>query len=93
VSLLLLEGSLLVVVEVGSAVTSSWKIVKRPKILLRGACEVVSELAISRVDEKITIRRDHNSMGSEKDVNFHIVRRPFMVTCISPTVISLHTSK
>lgn len=40
-SLLLLEGELLVGLAVGATVTSSWKIVKRPELLLRGACEVV----------------------------------------------------
>jgi hypothetical protein len=45
------------------------------------------------VEEKITIRRGHNSMGSEKEVSFHIVQRPFVVTHISLTVISLLTSK
>ena len=56
-SLLLLEGDLLVGLAVGASVTSSWKIVKRPGIPLRGSCEVVVELAISGVEEKLTIRR------------------------------------
>ena len=56
-SLLLWEGDLLVGLAVGIAVTSSWKIVKRPELLLRGACEVVVELAISGVEEKLTIRK------------------------------------
>ena len=56
-SLLLLEGDLLVGLAVGVAVFSSWKIVKRPGILLRGACEVVVELAISGVEEKLAIRK------------------------------------
>ena len=55
-SLLLLEGDLLVGL-VGVPVTSSWKIVKRPGLLLRGACEVVLELAISGVEEKLAIRK------------------------------------
>ena len=42
---------------VGAAVTSSWKFVKRPELLLRGACEVVVELAISGVEEKLAIRK------------------------------------
>ena len=54
-SLLLLEGDLLVGLAVGAAVTSSWKIVKRPELVLRGACEVVLELSISGVEEKLTI--------------------------------------
>jgi hypothetical protein len=57
VSLLLLEGDHLVALAVGALVTSSWKIVKRPELPLRGSCEVVVELAISRVEEKLTIRR------------------------------------
>ena len=55
-SLLLLEGDLLVGL-VGAPVISSWKIVKGPGLLLRGACEVVVELAISGVEEKLTIRK------------------------------------
>ena len=55
-SLLLLEGDLLVGLAVGTAVFSSWKIVKRPG-LLRGASEVVVELAISGVEEKLAIRK------------------------------------
>jgi hypothetical protein len=45
VSLLLLEGDLLVGLAVGASVTSSWKIVKRPGLPLRGSCEVVVERA------------------------------------------------
>ena len=55
-SLLLLEGDLLVGL-VGVPVISSWKIVKRPGLLLRGACEVVLDLAISGVEEKLAIRK------------------------------------
>ena len=55
-SLLLLEGDLLVGLAVGVAVTSSWKFVKRPGLLLRGACEVVVELAISGVEEKASLK-------------------------------------
>ena len=50
------SGDLLVGL-VGVPVTSSWKIVKGPGLLLRGACEVVVELAISGVEEKLTIRK------------------------------------
>jgi hypothetical protein len=57
VSLLLLEGDLLVDL-VGVPVTSSWKIVKGPGLLLRGACKVVVELAISKVMENISIRKE-----------------------------------
>ena len=56
-SLLLLEGNLLVGLAVGAPVTSSWKVVKRPGLLLRGACDVVLELAISGVEEKLAIRK------------------------------------
>ena len=56
-SLLLLEGDLLVGLAVGAPVISSRKIVKRLGLLLRGACEVVLELAISGVEEKLTIRK------------------------------------
>ena len=55
--MLLLEGDLLVVLAVGAPVISSRKIVKRPGLLLRGACEVVVELAISGAEEKLTIRK------------------------------------
>jgi hypothetical protein len=57
VSLLLLEGDLLVGLAVGASMTSSWKIVKRPGLPLPRSCEVVVELAISGVEEKLTIRR------------------------------------
>jgi hypothetical protein len=57
VSFLLLEGDLLVVLAVGASVTSLWKIVKRPGLPLRGNCEVVVELAISGVEEKLSVRR------------------------------------
>ena len=89
-SLLLLEGDLLVGLVVGASVTSSWKIVKRPGLLLRGACEVVVELAISGVEEKLTIRKGPIFVkGSEKKVSLRGVRESFVVTRISPTVISL----
>jgi hypothetical protein len=42
---------------VGASVTSSWKIVKRLGLPLRGSCEVVVELAISEEEEKLTISR------------------------------------
>jgi hypothetical protein len=50
-----LEGDLLVGLVVGALVISSWRIVKRSKLLLRGACEVVVKFAISRVEEKLAI--------------------------------------
>ena len=56
-SLLLLEGAILVGLAVVVAVFSSWKIVKRTELLLRGVCEVVVELAISGVEEKLAIRK------------------------------------
>ena len=55
-SFLILEGDLLVGL-VGVPVTSLWKIVKMPGLLLREACEVVLELAISGVEEKLAIRK------------------------------------
>jgi hypothetical protein len=57
VSLLLLEGDLLVGLAIGASVTSSWKIVKRPGLPLHGSCEVVVDLDISGVEEKLSIRR------------------------------------
>jgi hypothetical protein len=57
VSLFLLEDDLLVGLAVGASVSSSWNIVKRPGLPLCGSCEVVVELAISGVEEKLTIRR------------------------------------
>jgi hypothetical protein len=42
---------------VGVPVTFSWKIVMRPELLLRGACEVVVELPISGVEKKLAIRK------------------------------------
>ena len=56
-SLLLLEGDLLVGLAVSAPMISSRKIVKRPGLLLRGGCEVVVELTISGVEEKLTIRK------------------------------------
>ena len=74
-SLLLLEGDLLVGLVVGTAVSSSWKIVKRPGFLLRRACEVVVELAISRVEEKVAIRKgpipSWDRLGEEGEPSWH----------------------
>jgi hypothetical protein len=50
-----LEGDLLVGLAIGATVTSSWKIMKRLGLSLCGICEVVVELAISGVEEKLTI--------------------------------------
>jgi hypothetical protein len=76
------------------AVSYSWEFVMRPGLLLHGACEVVLSLAISRVEEKLTIRRSLIFVrGSEKKVILCSVRGFFMVTRTSPTVISLRTSK
>ena len=79
-SLLLLEGDLLVGLAVGAPVISSRKIVKRPGLLLRGACEVVLELAISRVEEKLTIRKGLflRGIGSEKKVSLRGVGESFV---------------
>ena len=86
-SLLLLEGYLLVGLAVGSAVSFSWKIVKRPGLLLRGACEVVVELAISGVEEKLSIRKGLLLCGidSEKKVSLRGVGKSFMEPHTSPT--------
>jgi hypothetical protein len=68
--------------------------VKRPEILLRGACEVVLELAISRVEEKLAIRRSPIFMrGKKKKVSLGDVRGSSVVTRTSSTVISLLASK
>lgn len=87
-SLLLLEGDLLVGLVVGTLVTSSWNIEKSPGILLRGACEVVVELTISRVEEKLAIRKCSIVLcgrGLERKVILHGMRGTFVVTHISPT--------
>jgi hypothetical protein len=52
-----LEGDLLVGLAFDASVTSLWKIMKRPGLPLRESCEVVVELDISGVEEKLTIRR------------------------------------
>jgi hypothetical protein len=55
--------------------------VKRPGLLLRGACEVALKLAISEVEEKLTIRRSPIFVrGKEKKVKFRSVRGFFVVT-------------
>jgi hypothetical protein len=48
-----------------------WKIVKRPMLLLCGSYEVVLELAISRVEEKLTIRSPNfvEGLGEEGDLS------------------------
>jgi hypothetical protein len=74
VSLLLLEGDLLFGMAVGASVTSSWEIVKRPELSLRESCEVVVELAIFRVEEKLTRRSLASWGGSEKKVSLRDVR-------------------
>jgi hypothetical protein len=48
---ILLEGDLIVGLAVGAPVTSSWIIVKRPRVILHGASEVVVELGISEVEK------------------------------------------
>jgi hypothetical protein len=75
-------------------VSSSWKFVKRPGLLLCGACEVVLELTISGVEEKLAIRRSPIFVrGKEKKVNLSGIRGSTVVTCTSPTTISLLASK
>ena len=78
-SLLLLEGDLLVGL-VGAPEISSWKIVKGPGLLLRGACEVVVELAISGVEKKLAIRKGLflRGIGSEKKVSLCGVGKSFV---------------
>jgi hypothetical protein len=94
VSLLLLEGDLLAGFGGCSAVSSSWKFVKRHGLLLRGDCEVVLELSIFGVEEKLTIRRSPNFVrGSGKKLSFRSIRGSFVVTRTSPTVISLRVSE
>jgi hypothetical protein len=70
---LLLEGGLLV--GGWCPMTFSWKVVRTPGFLLRRAGEVVVELAISKVEEKLkvvlTLWR-----GSEKKVSFRSVWGP-----------------
>jgi hypothetical protein len=74
-----LEGDLLVGL-VGVPMTSSWKIVKGPRFLLCDACEVIVELAISGVEEKLAIRKGLflRGIGSEKKVSLHGVGKSFM---------------
>jgi hypothetical protein len=81
-----LEGDLLLGLTVGVAVTSSWKIVKRPGLSLRGVCQVVVELAISGVEEKLTIRRGPSFVGdSKKKVNLRGIQEPLWVpTSLQP---------
>jgi hypothetical protein len=68
--------------------------VKRPGLLLCGACEVVFELAIFGVEEKLKIRRSPNFVrGSEKKVRFCSIWGSFVVSRTSTMVISLLTSK
>jgi hypothetical protein len=88
VSLLLLEGDLLVGLAVGDVVTCLWKIVKRHGLLLDRCCEVVFELLISGVEEKLAIRKKVVVLCEfrlEKKVSLHGVRKIFMVARISPT--------
>jgi hypothetical protein len=69
------------------------EVCKRPGLLLRGAREVVLELAIFRVEEKLAIRGSPIFVrGKEKKVSFCSIRRSFVVTRTSSTVISLLTS-
>ena len=85
-SLLLLEGDLLVGLELGALVTSSWKIVKRPGLLLCGSCKVVMELAISEVEENLAIRKGHilRGFGLEKKVSLRVRWESFVEPHTSP---------
>jgi hypothetical protein len=68
--------------------------VKSLGLLLRGACEVVLELAISGVEENLAKRRSPIFMrGKENKVSLCGARGSFVVTLTSPTVISLLASK
>jgi hypothetical protein len=68
--------------------------VKRLGLLLCGAYEVVLELAISGVEEKLAIKRSPIFVrGKEKKVSLGGVRGPSVVTRTSPMVISLLASK
>jgi hypothetical protein len=68
--------------------------VKRPGLLLRGACEVVLELAISGVEEKLAIRSSLIFVrGKEKKVSLSGVRGSSVVIHTSPMLISLLASK
>jgi hypothetical protein len=63
VSLLLLESDLLVGLAVGASV-------KRLGILLRGGCEVVVKLAISRVEEKLYIVKEPLLCGGSRRIKW-----------------------
>jgi hypothetical protein len=80
-SLLFLEGDLLVGLAVGSPMTSSWKIVKRHGLLLRGACHLQSGEKYSRKEMKLVL----HGIASKKKVSLHGVWKTSMVTRISPT--------
>jgi hypothetical protein len=68
--------------------------VKRLGLLLRGACEVVLELAISGVEEKLAIRRSPIFVrGKEKKVSLGSVWGSSVVTRTSLMVIILLASK
>jgi hypothetical protein len=68
--------------------------VKRPGLLLRGACEVVLEFAIFGVEEKLAIRSSLIFVrGKEKKVSLGGVWGSSVVTHTSPMVISLLASK
>jgi hypothetical protein len=43
--------------SVGVPVTSLWKIVKRFRLLLRGACEVIVEISMFGMEENLYIRK------------------------------------
>jgi hypothetical protein len=57
VGLFLLEGDILVGLELVASVISPWKIVKMSKLFLSGACELVVEHAIFGVEEKLSIMK------------------------------------
>jgi hypothetical protein len=71
-----------------ASVTSSWKIVKRPGLLVHGDCEVVVKLFISELEENLALRERPFVLcciGLENKVRLRGIQETFMVACISPT--------
>jgi hypothetical protein len=68
--------------------------VKSPAFSFVELCEVILELAISRVEEKLAIRRSPIFVrGKEKKVSLGGIRGSSVVTRTSPMVNSLLASK
>jgi hypothetical protein len=71
-ALVIFGGYLIVSLAIGVAMTSSWKIVKRPRFLLCGACDAFLDPTISGVEETLIIRRGPNfleGLGEEGDLS------------------------